>query len=160
MARSARTVLLEERAGKSEVQPAESTQITRRRAISTGRVSITTDWYTKLLNIWKKCHLQQCGAVLAGAAHVNICSDDRNFLFIAARPLHTKIYHSKQTIVKSGMEVGFVIKKQDDPNDDIGPALTEILTEIIRNMPGHQRVRVKGFSVSTVSSQYRRWPSG
>lgn len=46
------------------------------------------------------------------------------------------------------MEVGFVIKKQDNPNDDIGPALTEILTEIIRNLPGHQHVRVTGFSVT------------
>jgi hypothetical protein len=46
------------------------------------------------------------------------------------------------------MEVGFVIKRQDNHNDDIGPALTEILTEIIRYLPGHQRVRVTGFSVS------------
>jgi hypothetical protein len=46
------------------------------------------------------------------------------------------------------MEVGFVIKKQENPNDDIGPALTEILTEIIRNLPGHQHVRVTGFSVT------------
>jgi hypothetical protein len=120
----------------------------RIRAISAGRVSITTDWNTKLLNIWKKRHLQHCGAVLAGTATVNISSSDRNVLFIAATPLHTKIYHSKQTIVRSGMEVGFVIKKQDNPNEDIGPALTEILTEIIRNLPGHQRVRVTGFSVT------------
>jgi len=46
------------------------------------------------------------------------------------------------------MEVGFVIKNQDNPNDDIGPALTEILSEIIRNLPGHQHVRVTGFSVT------------
>jgi hypothetical protein len=122
--------------------------MTRRRANRAGRVSITTDWYTKLLNIWKKRHLQQCGAVLAGTAKENISSGDRNFLFIAATPLHTKIYHSKQTIVRSGMEVGFVIKKQDNSKDDFGPALTEILTEIIRHLPGNQRVRVTGFSVT------------
>lgn len=46
------------------------------------------------------------------------------------------------------MEVGFVIKKQDNPNDEIGPALTEILREIVRNWPGHQHVRVIGFSVT------------
>jgi hypothetical protein len=46
------------------------------------------------------------------------------------------------------MEVGFVLKKQDNPNDDIGPALTEILSEIIRNLSGHQHVRVIGFSVT------------
>ena len=130
----------------------ESTQIMRTRAISAGRVFITTDWYTKLLNIWKKRHLRQCGAVLAGTAKLNISSGDRNgdrnFPVIAGRPLNAKFYPSKQTIVRSGMEVGFVIKKQDNPNEDIGPALTEILTEIIRNLPGHQRVRVTGFSVS------------
>jgi hypothetical protein len=76
----------------------------RMRAISAGRVSITTDLYTKLLNIWKKRHLQQCGAGLAGTAKVKISSSDRNFPKIAGRPLHTKIYHSKQTIVRSGME--------------------------------------------------------
>jgi len=46
------------------------------------------------------------------------------------------------------MEVGSVLKKQDNPNDDIGPALTEILSEIIRNLFGHQHVRVIGFSVT------------
>ena len=46
------------------------------------------------------------------------------------------------------MEVGFVIKKQDNPNDDIGPVLTEILTEIIKNLPGYEHIRVTGFSVS------------
>ena len=46
------------------------------------------------------------------------------------------------------MEVGFLLKKQDDPHDDIGPALTEILSEIIRNVAGHQHVRVIGFSVT------------
>ena len=93
-------------------------------------------------------HLQHRTAVLAGKAKMNISSGDRNFPIIAGRPLHTKIYHSKQTIVRSGMEVRFVIKKQDNPNDDIGPALTEILTEIIRNLSGHQHVRVTGFSVT------------
>jgi len=44
--------------------------------------------------------------------------------------------------------VGFVIKKQDNPNDDFSSALTEILTEIIRNLPEHEHVRVTGFSVS------------
>jgi hypothetical protein len=120
----------------------------RTRTINAGREFITTDWYTKLLNIWKKRHLRQCGAVLAGTARVNISSGDRNFPVIAGRPLHAKFYPSKRTIVRSGMEVGFVIKKLDNPNDDIGPALTEILTEIIRHLPGHQRVRVTGFSVS------------
>jgi HSP20 family molecular chaperone IbpA len=43
------------------------------------------------------------------------------------------------------MEVGSVIKKQDNPYDAIFPALTEILAEIIRNVPDHQRVRVTGF---------------
>jgi hypothetical protein len=46
------------------------------------------------------------------------------------------------------MEVGFVLKRQENPDDDIGPALTDILTEIIRNLPGHQHVRVTGFSVT------------
>ena len=147
MVRSARYGPLEERAG-SDVHPAESTQIMRTRAISAGRAFITTDWYTKLLNIWKKRHLRQCGAVLAGTAKVNISSGDRNFPVIPGRPLYAKIYPSKRTIVRSGMEVGFVIKKQDNPNEDIGPALTEILTEIIRNLPEHQHVRVTGFSVS------------
>jgi hypothetical protein len=45
------------------------------------------------------------------------------------------------------MEVGSVIKKQDNPYDDIVPALTEILAGIIRNMPVHQRAYVTGFSV-------------
>jgi len=44
------------------------------------------------------------------------------------------------------MEVGPVIKKQDDPDDDMVPALTEIITEILRNIPGSRVVRVKGFS--------------
>ena len=47
-----------------------------------------------------------------------------------------------------GWRWGFVIKKQDNPNDDIGPVLTEILTEIIRNLPGYEHIRVTGFSVS------------
>jgi len=46
------------------------------------------------------------------------------------------------------MEAGFVLKRQENPDDDIGPALTEILTEIIRNLPGHQHVQVTGFSVT------------
>jgi len=41
-----------------------------------------------------------------------------------------------------------VLKRQENPDDDIGPALTEILTEIIRNLPGHQHVQVTGFSVT------------
>ena len=41
-----------------------------------------------------------------------------------------------------------MIKKQDNPHDDIGPALTEIFSEIIRNLPGHQHVRVMVFSVT------------
>jgi hypothetical protein len=73
--------------GKSEVHPAESTQIMRMRAISAGRVSIITDLYTKLLNIWKKRHLQQYEAVLAGTAKVNISSGDRNYPVNAGRPL-------------------------------------------------------------------------
>ena len=44
------------------------------------------------------------------------------------------------------MEVGPMIKKQDNPDDDIVPALTEIITEILRNIPGSRVVRVKGFS--------------
>jgi hypothetical protein len=40
-----------------------------------------------------------------------------------------------------------VIKKQDNPYDDIVPALTEILAGIIRNMPVNQRAQVTGFSV-------------
>jgi hypothetical protein len=43
------------------------------------------------------------------------------------------------------MEVGPVIKKQGDPDDDMVPALTEIITEILRNIPGSRVVRVKGF---------------
>lgn len=43
--------------------------------------------------------------------------------------------------------VGSMIKKQDNPYDDIFPALTEILAEIIRNLPDNQRVRVTGFSL-------------
>jgi hypothetical protein len=43
--------------------------------------------------------------------------------------------------------VGPVIKKQDNPYDDIFPVLTEILAEIIKNMPDHQHVRVTGFSI-------------
>ena len=39
-----------------------------------------------------------------------------------------------------------MIKKQDNPDDDIVPALTEIITEILRNIPGSRVVRVKGFS--------------
>jgi len=39
--------------------------MTRRRANRAGRVSITTDWYTKLLNIWKRCCLQQRRGILA-----------------------------------------------------------------------------------------------
>jgi hypothetical protein len=46
---------------------------------------------------------------------------------------------------KLAMEVGPVIKKQDDPDDDMVPALTEIITEILRNIPGSRVVRVKGF---------------
>lgn len=41
-----------------------------------------------------------------------------------------------------------MLKRQENPDDDIGPALTEILTEIIRNLPGHQHVQVTGFSVT------------
>jgi len=41
-----------------------------------------------------------------------------------------------------------MIKKQDNPQDDIGRVLTEILHEIIRNLPDHQRVLVTGFSVT------------
>ena len=52
----------------------------------------------------------------------------------------------RQTI-QSGTEVGSVIKKQDNPYDDIFPALTEILAEIIRTIPDHQGIRVTGFSL-------------
>ena len=41
-----------------------------------------------------------------------------------------------------------MIKKQDNPYDDIFPVLTDILAEIIRNWPDHQHVRVTGFSIS------------
>ena len=50
------------------------------------------------------------------------------------------------------MEVGSVIKKQDNPYDAIFSALTEILAEMIRNMPDHQRVRVTGFSLVSPGS--------
>ena len=46
------------------------------------------------------------------------------------------------------MEVRLVIRKQDNPLDDIGPVLTKILTGIIRNLPGHRHVRVIGFSIT------------
>ncbi len=71
-----------------------------------------------------------------------------NFPEVATGCLHTKIYRSGQTIVRLGKEVGNMIKKQDNPHDDIGPVLTEILTEILRNLPGHQHVLVTGFSVT------------
>jgi hypothetical protein len=54
-------------------------------------------------------------------------------------------------IIRSGLlpklarEVGPMIKKQDNPDDDIVPALTEIITGILRNIPGSRVVRVKGF---------------
>jgi hypothetical protein len=44
------------------------------------------------------------------------------------------------------MEVGSVIKRQDNPYDDIVPVLTEILAEIIRNIPDHLHGHVTGFS--------------
>ena len=81
-------------------------------------------------------------------ANVNSLSDDRDLPFIAPGYLHAKIYHSKQTIVRFRREVRLVIRKQDNPPDDIGPVLTKILTGIIRNLPGHRHVRVTGFSIT------------
>jgi hypothetical protein len=80
--------------------------------------------------------------------NVNSLSDDRNFPVIAPGCLHTKIYRSKQTIVRFRREVRLVIRKQDNPLDDIGPVLTKILTGIIRNLPGHRHVRIIGFSIT------------
>jgi len=40
-----------------------------------------------------------------------------------------------------------MIKKQDNPYDDIFPVITEILAEFIRNMPDHQHIRVTGFLI-------------
>jgi hypothetical protein len=40
-----------------------------------------------------------------------------------------------------------MIKKQDNPNGDIVSALTEIIAEILMNMPGNRGVRVRGLSI-------------
>jgi hypothetical protein len=45
---------LEEREGRNEVHPAESTQTVRRRAIRAGRVSIEKYQSAHLLNVWKR----------------------------------------------------------------------------------------------------------
>ena len=40
-----------------------------------------------------------------------------------------------------------MIKKPDNPNGDIVPALTEIIAEILMKMPDNRGVRVRGFSI-------------
>jgi hypothetical protein len=45
------------------------------------------------------------------------------------------------------MKVESVIKKQDNPQDDLYADLSEIVAEIIRHMPGHDRARVIGYTI-------------
>ena len=45
------------------------------------------------------------------------------------------------------MEVESVIKKQDNPHDDLYADLSEIVAEIIRHMPGHDRARIIGYTI-------------
>jgi len=40
-----------------------------------------------------------------------------------------------------------MIKKQDDPPEDLHSALLEIVAEIIRQFPGDERVRVIGYTI-------------
>jgi hypothetical protein len=45
------------------------------------------------------------------------------------------------------MKVESVIKKQDNPQDDLYADLSEIVAEIIRHMPGHDRARIIGYTI-------------
>ena len=45
------------------------------------------------------------------------------------------------------MEEGTVIKPQDNPPDDLYADLSEIVAEIIRHMPGHERARIIGYTI-------------
>jgi hypothetical protein len=40
-----------------------------------------------------------------------------------------------------------MIKNQDNPHDDIYADLSEIVAEIIRHMPGHDRARIIGYTI-------------
>jgi hypothetical protein len=40
-----------------------------------------------------------------------------------------------------------VIKPQDNPPDDLYADLSEIVAEIIRHMPGHERARIIGYTI-------------
>jgi len=45
------------------------------------------------------------------------------------------------------MGEGTVIKPQDNPPDDLYADLSEIVAEIIRHMPGHERARIIGYTI-------------
>jgi len=45
------------------------------------------------------------------------------------------------------MEEGTVIKPQDNPPDDFYADLSEIVSEIIRHMPGNERARIIGYTI-------------
>jgi hypothetical protein len=72
----------------------------------------------------------------------------KKFLVIAPLSCIQRFIVRSRLSSLSFMEVGFVIKKQDNPEDTIVPVITEILHEIIRNLPDHPRALVTGFSVT------------
>jgi hypothetical protein len=45
------------------------------------------------------------------------------------------------------MEAGFVIKKQDNPYDDLNADISEIAAEIIRHIPGYECARIIGYTI-------------
>jgi len=42
-----------------------------------------------------------------------------------------------------------MIKKQDKPPDDLYADLAEIVAEILRHMPGHERTRILGYTITS-----------
>ena len=68
------------------------------------------------------------------------------FFLLLPHPCIQRFIIRSGLLPKLAMEVRPMIKKQDNPDDDMVPALTEIITEILRNIPGSRVVRVKGFS--------------
>jgi hypothetical protein len=71
------------------------------------------------------------------------CSPDSQATVFVA--LQRFIINSDYWHVRS--EAGSMIKKQDNPPDDIYTDLKEIVEEIIRHMPGHERAHIIGYTI-------------
>ena len=60
--------------------------------------------------------------------------------------LHQR-FNSRTDYCHLHMEAGSVIKPLDNPPDDLCTDLTEIVAEILRHMPGHERARIIGYTI-------------